>query len=74
MRAQVRLGQSGAIRCLVGSVFCSEVPRMSRGLTVKGVEAFRFERDGHRVAGRDGLYVRLSPAGAKSFQLHATVG
>ena len=74
MRAQVRLGQPGAIRYLVGRVFCSEVPRMSRGLTVKGVEALSFERDGHRVADRDGLYVRLSPAGAKSYQLRATIG
>jgi integrase len=47
---------------------------MSRGLTVKEVEALRFERDGHRVADRDGLYVRLTPAGGKSFQLRATLG
>ena len=26
---------------------------MSRGLTVKEVEALRFERDGHRVADRE---------------------
>lgn len=47
---------------------------MSRGLTVKEVEALRFERDGHRVADRDGIYVRLTPAGGKSFQLRATLG
>lgn len=47
---------------------------MSRGLTVKEVEALHFERDRRRVADRDGIYLRLTPAGGKSFQLRATLG